>query len=107
MQGGKLRDYVTIQTYTDAFNSYGETIKNWTTYQEMYASIMSVSGREYLQSDKVQGDAMYKIRIRYLDGVSDKMRVLHDTTVYEIEAVLPDRTSDRYQILMCRRLDGQ
>lgn len=107
MQSGKLRDYITIQTYTDAVNYYGETTKNWVTFQNMYASILSISGREYIQSEKVQGDSIHKIKIRHLAGVTDKMRVLHNTTIYEIEAVLPDRTSDKHQLLMCRKLDGQ
>lgn len=106
MQGGKLRDFVTIQTYAITYNSYGETVKSWTTFSQVYASIKAVSGREYLQSEKVQGDVIYRIKIRYLAGVTGKMRVLHGALVYEIEVILPDRKDDRHRLLMCRKLDG-
>ena len=104
MQSGKLRDYVTIQTYTPVTAANGSTTKSWSTFGQVYAEIKSVSGREYLQmDDKLQGDVSYKIRIRYLAGVLDKMRVLHGSIVYEIASILPDRTSAKYIYLMCRR----
>ncbi len=59
-----------------------------------------------MQSEKVQGDVIYRIKIRYLDGVIAKMRVLHGSNIYEIDAVLPDRKSSKHIILMCRKLDG-
>jgi len=101
MKVGRLRDRLTIQTYTDAFNDYGETTKTWATFATVYAEIRPVTGREYLQSDKLQGEISHIITIRWLDGVLPKMRATDGTRTFEIVAPLPDRTNAKMMRLMC------
>ena len=97
MNTGRLRERIIIQTYSDSSNDYGETVKNWTTFATVFAGKRSVTGREYIQNDKVKGEVSHVFRIRYLDGVQDKMRILLGSRVFEIRAVLPDRIDEIYQ----------
>lgn len=101
MKTGRLRDRLTIQTYTVSLNTYGETVKTWTTFATVYSEIRPVSGREYLQSDKVQAEISHVITIRFLAGVLPKMRATDGTRIFEIVASLPDRKNKTMLQLMC------
>jgi len=100
MKSGRLRDRITIQTYTDSLNSYGELVKTWATFATVFAEITPISGREYLQSEQVRGEISHRIRIRYLAGILDKMQIVHGSRTFQIVAVLPDRTNAREIIIM-------
>ena len=92
MQTGKLRTPVTVQTYTDSIAANGETTKTWSTFLTgVYAEIRPVSGKEYLESDKVQGEISHIIYMRWATGILSKMRITDGTRTFEIVTPLPDR----------------
>ena len=105
MISGRLRTKVTIQTYTPVTATNGETTKTWATFKSgVYAGIKTVSGREYLQSDRVQGHVTHEIRIRYISSVLDKMRITDGTRTFQIVTILPDRTFKRYIDIFANQL---
>ena len=95
MQVGKLRDLITVQTYADTIAANGETTKSWTTFAQVFAEIRPVSGREYMQGEKVQGDVSHVIYIRHLPGLLNKMRITDGTRIFQIMSALPDRTNNK------------
>jgi len=99
MNTGRLRDRLTIQTYTDVIAANGETTKTWTTFATVFAEIRPVSGRELEVAGKVQGELSHAIRIRFLSGVLDKMRGTDGTRTFEFTAVVPDRTNAKDLII--------
>lgn len=101
MKVGRLRDRLTIQTYTAAYNSYGETTKSWSTFATVFAGIRPVTGREYLMAEKDQGEISHVITIRFLSGVLPKMRATDGIRTFEIVSALPDRTNKKMMQLYC------
>jgi SPP1 family predicted phage head-tail adaptor len=103
MKIGPLRDRLTIQTYTDTFNTYGETTKSWSTLTgtPVYAEIRPVSGRELIRADKVQGEVSHIITIRHLSTVTNRMQATDGTRTFQILAVIPDRTNKKMMQLLC------
>jgi len=99
MQAGKLRNRITIQTYTDSIASNGETTKTWTTFATVFAEIRPISGRELVMAGKVQGELSHVIKIRFISGVLSKMRITDGTRTFEIVAAVPDRTNSRDLII--------
>jgi SPP1 family predicted phage head-tail adaptor len=100
MQSGKLRKRFTIQTYTDAFNDYGETTAQsddtkWSTFAMRWGSLNAVSGKEYEIGDKVNSKVTHEIVLRYLSGLLPKMRFKLGTRYFNIDRILPDRTDKR------------
>jgi SPP1 family predicted phage head-tail adaptor len=88
MRAGRLRHRVVIQDYTESQNTYGEATKNWTDYATVWAAVEPIKGREFWQSQQVNAEIDVKITMRYITGVKPKMRVVSDSRIFEIEAVI-------------------
>jgi SPP1 family predicted phage head-tail adaptor len=97
---------VTLQMPPAGRNALNEPAGDWTNFVleddgKVWASVVDLSGREYVAAGGTQNVVETKITIRYREGVTDAMRVLHSADVYTIEAVLgQDR---RTLLLMCSR----
>ena len=65
------------------------------------AEIVPLSGREFLAADALQAGVDTRITVPYHPGIVALQRVLHEGDVYDIRAVLPDKTLRRHITLMC------
>ena len=102
MQAGRLNRRCTLQQPGTATDELGQPIPGWTDVATVWASIVDVSGREYVAAGGSQNSAQTKIMIRYRSGIVPSMRVVHGADTFNIEAVLgQDRRS---LLLMCSRL---
>ncbi len=108
MRSGSMRHAVTIEAPTKTQDSTGSVVQSWDTFADVRASIEPISGREFFAASQVQSNVSTRIRIRFLDGVTPKMRVLHGADYYDIQAVLPDDRSGRHEMqLMCVKRGAQ
>jgi SPP1 family predicted phage head-tail adaptor len=100
---GRLNKRITLQKPVDTQDSVtGEMTTVWTTQKEVFASIEPVSAREFLQSGSDQGQSIERIKIRF-DAellITTAWRVLHGTTIYNINGVLPDKHTGREYITL-------
>lgn len=96
-----LRHWITIQESTDTRDSYGEPIHAWNTFDQVWASIEPISGREYFASKETRSQSTHRIRIRYRSGLSTKMRISWDSRYFDIESILNPDERDRELVLMC------
>lgn len=104
MISGRLRTRITWQNPPSTIADNGERTGSWTTFNTVWCELRSISGQEYLKNDRIQGDITHQIRIRYLSGLLDKMRGVVGSKIYEIVAILPDRTEKRNQVVMVKEL---
>lgn len=102
MNPGELNQRVTIQTPSATQDANGEMVPGWAPYVTVWASVVDISGKEYLAGAAVQNPVQTKIVIRYLAGVVPAMRVSHRGNTYSIEAVLGQ--DQKTLTLMCSRL---
>ena len=101
MQAGRLNRRCTLQQPGTTTDALGQPIPGWTDVATVWASIVDVSGREYVAAGGLQNSAQTKITIRYRSGIVPSMRVVHGSDAYNVEAVLgQDR---RGLLLMCSR----
>lgn len=56
----------------------------------IWAMMKTVSGREYVQAAATQNERIVRWIIRHRKGLSEKMRIVYDGRIFEIEAILPD-----------------
>ena len=96
MNLGKMRYRITIQEPGINQDDYGNII-----VATVWADIVPVSGREYFGANQQNSETQYKIYIRYLDGITQKMRILHNNVEYQILAVLADKRAG-YTTIMCK-----
>ena len=104
LPAGRLKDRVTIQSRSVTRDAYGAEVITWATLATVWASVESISGREYLATtggaDQLLATRTTRVVIRYRDDVGPTMRVVHETRTLEIDAVLA-RGNDEWLDLMC------
>ena len=102
---GKLRHFVAFQVPITEIDSEGNSTETWTDAfdgQEISAAIEPLSGRELLAAQQVHSRVTTRITVRYRPGILPEMRVVHRSTYYNIEAVIPDaETGYRHCTLLC------
>ena len=95
MEAGKLRHRVTIQqpTLTQDTTTGAATI-TWTDlHANVPASVEPLSVKEYLQSRTEQSETSVRVVIRYRDGLTPDMRILHRGKIYNPQGFLADKVS--------------
>ena len=101
MNLGKMRYRITLQEPGINQDDYGNIIDDWRDVATVWADIVPVSGREYFGANQQNSETQYKIYIRYLAGITPKMRILHNDVEYQILAVLADKRAG-YTTIMCK-----
>ena len=101
MRAGRLNKRITIQSPATGQDATGEPTTGWTDVATVWASIVDVSGREYVAAGGTQNAAQTKVTIRKRSGITPAMRVVHGATVFNIEAAL-EQGRDAL-LLMCSR----
>ena len=100
-RAGQLRFQVTIQQPTIT-QSYGEPTETWSKFATAMADIEPLSGREYFAAKQIMSEQMFKITIRYIAGITKKMRVSYGGDYYDIQDINDVKTRHRELQLMCR-----
>lgn len=101
MQAGRLRHRVNIEQVTETRDADGGVVTSWATlHSKVPAEIVPLSGREFVAAQAAQAGITARLTIRYMAGITPKMRVVHGSDIYNIEAVLPDPTLRRHLTLM-------
>jgi len=96
---GKLRERVTIQQATETRNRLGEATQSWNAYAEVWASVEGLSGREVLQSGQQQTEVSHRVRMRYVHGMTQNMRILWRGRVLEISSLLEHANRTEHEVL--------
>ena len=102
MKIGKLRHRILIEQAAETREADGSVIDAWSTYATVQASIEPISAREYFAAQSTQADVTHRITLRYLAGVTPKMRVKHGSRLFDILSVINVKERNRELQLMCR-----
>ena len=100
----RLRHRVDIQRLaTPVVNpETGARRRDWLPFAtSLPADVAPHSGREFVAAQALQAGVTTRITIRWMPGVVESMRVLHEGAKYNIKAVLPDPTFRHHVTLMC------
>ncbi|SAK63573.1 phage head-tail adaptor [Caballeronia pedi] len=107
LAGGPLRHRVRLEEPVVQVDSLsGEpVITEWLDRGTVWASVESLSGREWLLSAEFRAGTTTRVRVRWRDDVTEQWRVIHarkaGDTIYNIDAVLPRFESMSELNLMC------
>lgn len=91
MKIGGMRYRIELQRNVSKKDAEGFTQNIWQTEQTVWADIVPVSGREFLQSGTETAEVTFKIYIRHIDGIDADMRVKCGENVYLLTAVLGNK----------------
>jgi SPP1 family predicted phage head-tail adaptor len=87
MRAGRLNRRITIEQPTISLDSHNEPVESWTSFAARWAEVKFRRGSEYFTASQELAQAEVVFRIRYLAGMTKKMRVLYDSQYYDIMAV--------------------
>jgi len=88
LRAGNLRHYITIEQPVENFDSNKELITTWSTFSQVWAEILPLVGREYWSAKQVNAETTGKLRIRYIAGITPKMRIKFGTRIFDITGVI-------------------
>jgi len=101
MRSGRLRHRLQVQSLTEEQDVYGQPIKSWSAFKTVWGSIEHVKGSEIHIANQYKAEVTTKIRIRNLEGIQAKMRILHSGKIYNIEFINPVHEIRNEMELMC------
>lgn len=102
LAAGRLRHRVTFQRLVALLDSNGEEVqdpdsgvisKEWQDVATIWCAIEPLSGREFIASQAVQSKVSGKFIARKRTDIDANCRGVHNGTLYQVEAVLPDPES--------------
>jgi len=97
LEAGKLRHRVELQKKVTTLDTSGQQVEDpdFTTFATVWGSVVPMSAREFVASEKTQSEVRARITIRYRADIDSTVRIKHGTTIYNIEGVLADPDSGR------------
>lgn len=103
MKIGGMRYRIELQRNVSKKDDEGFTQNIWQTEHTVWADIVPVSGREFLQSGTETAEVTFKIYIRWTENVDADMRVKCGENIYLLTAVLGNKRKGMLT-LMAREL---
>jgi len=85
---GKFRERVTVQIASGATNTLGETVLTWSNSSAVWAMVEGVSSREAVTAGQNQVSMSHRVRMRYLPGLTQNMRLSWRGRTLEIVSLL-------------------
>ena len=105
MNAGKLRKLITIQQQSATNDEYGAQIISWSSFGiDRWADVEPLQGREYFAGQQFNSKVDTKFILRYVAGVTPKMRILYNSLSYDIESVINVDERNRELQIMCSRI---
>lgn len=77
MLTARLRHWITIQRPEPARGAAGGETITWVDWASMHAAVEPLRGQELFAASQVQSKLSVRIRVRYIAGITTKMRVKH------------------------------
>jgi SPP1 family predicted phage head-tail adaptor len=99
IDAGKLRERVTVQQASESRNALGETVLSWATFAERSASVEGVSSRELLQYGQQQIEVSHRVRMRWLSGLTQSMRIVWRGRTLEIVSLLEHGNRSEHELV--------
>ena len=103
MQAGRLNTRFTLQTPATGQDAVGQPTTTWTDLSLLWGNVRMVSGLETIKAGADTSVLKASIRVRAGIAFNASQRlVADDGTVFEIQAVLPDRATRQHVDLVCK-----
>ena len=102
MKAGKLNKRVNIQSVTETRDDPGGVVETWSTDITVWASIESMTGKEFFAAQELQSEITHKINMRYLTGMKTKKRILYGSRIFNILSVDMDTEQGKELVIMVK-----
>lgn len=87
MKAGQLDRLITIEQPVDVQGVAGGATETWSTFQQVWSQVLPLRGREYFAAQQVNAEVDATFRIRWIAGVTPKMRIDYGGVKYDIQHI--------------------
>ena len=84
MQPGRLKHRVRFEQVTETADSYGDQVEVWSEFATRYGAYNALRGDELFAAQQINTEAVGIVTVRYLPGVTEKMRIVLNGLNYNI-----------------------
>jgi SPP1 family predicted phage head-tail adaptor len=102
MQAGSLRHRLTFEKTTHSINAYGEQESTWKTFAEVWGRLRPLTGSERFIAAQTQAAEDAVFHVRYLEGLSPKMRIICGGNNYDITSITDLEERNRELVIYAR-----
>lgn len=100
------RNKIDIMQKSADRDDYGSPTDVWTAYKSgVWSSKSPLLGNEYFTAMTNDTKVTVKFNMRYVAGVTDKMRIVHGTETYEILSLVNVQSLNRELLCYCKLVD--
>jgi SPP1 family predicted phage head-tail adaptor len=96
---GELKERVVIQAPAENRNALGETTLSWSTYDTRWASVEGMSAREVLLNGKQDINITHRVKMRYVAGLNQNMRLSWRGKTLEIISILEHFSRSEHELI--------
>jgi SPP1 family predicted phage head-tail adaptor len=94
IEAGRLRHKIEIQYPSQQQLDTGEIVFTWDKFAgPIWAAFEPVSAREFMAGNAIQSEIVARFVIRYREGLTANMRIVHKGKFYNIAGILTDKDS--------------
>jgi SPP1 family predicted phage head-tail adaptor len=102
---GRLRHRIALERAVRSDDGGGGANESWVKVADVWAEIRPTGGGEIVESDALTGRISHEIIMRFRTGVSPAMRLISNTRLFEIFAVIDIDERRRWIKCLCLERD--
>jgi len=86
-QAGQLDRRITIQTFSETTDNFGQEVKSFSTLASVWANVVEKVGSEGEDGEMIAATKKVEFVIRYRTDVNEEMRISYNNNTYKIQAI--------------------
>ena len=86
-QAGQLDRRITIQTFSETTDNFGQEVKSFSTLASVWANVVEKVGSEGEDGEVIAATKKVEFVIRYRTDVNEEMRISYNNNTYKIQAI--------------------
>lgn len=105
MKAGLLDRRVVIQQATNTQDAHGQMVPSWSTWKTVWASLNPIRGAEQFEANRLTQKVDFKMRMRYISGLTHDMRVSYSGSYYDIVSINEISRKEGYEVYIALHRD--
>jgi len=106
-QAGQLDRRITLQTFSEATDAFGQEVKSYSTLATVWAKVVEKIGKESEEGDMIAATKKVEFMIRYRTDVNEEMRISYNSNIYKIKAIQSADARKAFLKIVCLWSDAQ
>ena len=106
-QAGQLDRRITIQTFSETTDNFGQEVKSFSTLASVWANVVEKVGREGEDGEMIAATKKVEFIIRYRTDVDEEMRIVYNNNTYKIQAIQYADARKAFLKIVCLWSDAQ